>query len=103
MDLLIAKVEDNADKKECEGIYYSVVSDLYEYASENGFKGNLWHCYLTELLVYNENPYSIACEKRGDVEGTLSEAVKNDFSIFLDTNFCFVTVYSDTIFFNEEF
>jgi len=84
MDLLIAKVEENADKKECEGIYYSVVSDLYEYASENGFKGNLWHCYLTELLVYNENPYSIACEKRGDVEGTLSEAVKNDFSIYMD-------------------
>lgn len=64
--------------------FYRVVSKLYKYASENGFTGNLWHDYLTELLVYNENPYTIACELRGYVEGTLNKAVVHDLRIFRD-------------------
>lgn len=55
---------------------------LYSYASDNGFYGNLWHCYLTELLVYDENPYTIACEMRGHVEGSLNEAVLHDLQLF---------------------
>lgn len=67
-----------------EALFYKVVSQLYKYAGENGFEGNLWHCYLTELLVYNENPYTISCEMRGHVEGTLNQAVLHDFRIFRD-------------------
>lgn len=77
---------ENVDvsKEEREQLFYSVVARLYNAASANGFKGNLWHCYLTEILVYNENPYTIACERRGVVEGTLSTAVKHDFRLFMD-------------------
>jgi len=66
-----------------QALFYESVSNLYELASENGFEGNLWHCYLTELLVYDENPYSIACELRGDVDGTLRTAILHDFRIFM--------------------
>ena len=63
-------------------LYYQVMAGLYEYATENGFKGNLWHCYLTEVLVYSDNPYTVACEKRGTAGGSLSNAVLHDIKIF---------------------
>ena len=51
-------------------------------AGNHGFYGNLWHCYLTNLLVNNENSYSKACEIRGEVEGTINAAVLHDIVIF---------------------
>ena len=51
-------------------------------AGNHGFYGNLWHCYLTNLLVNNENSYSKACEIRGEVEGTINRAVLHDIVIF---------------------
>ena len=56
--------------------------DLLELAASHGFYGNLWHCYLTNLLVNNENSYSMACEIRGGVEGTINEAALHDIRIF---------------------
>ena len=47
-----------------------------------GFSGNLWHCYLTFLLVYNENAFSTASEIRGGVEGSINELALNDFGVF---------------------
>ena len=55
---------------------------LVETAESHGFAGNLWHCYLTWRLVYNENAYSRACEIRGGVEGSVNAAALNDFSVF---------------------
>ncbi|MGN1331142.1 MAG: ATP-binding protein [Lachnospiraceae bacterium] len=54
---------------------------LLEMAGHYGFYGNLWHCYLTNLLVNNENSYSISCEIRGSVEGTINQAVLHDITI----------------------
>lgn len=63
-------------------IAYRVVKNLIELASQYGFYGNLWHCYLTNLLVNNENPFSTACEIRGAVHGTINEAALHDIEIF---------------------
>ena len=76
--------DDYYTDEEREAMFYKTVSGLYSYASKNGFVGNLWHCYLTELLVYNENPYTISCEMRGNVGGTLNLAVLHDYRIFMD-------------------
>lgn len=54
---------------------------LLEMAGHYGFYGNLWHCYLTNLLVNNENSYSIGCEIRGSVEGSINQAVLHDITI----------------------
>lgn len=54
---------------------------LLEMAGHYGFYGNLWHCYLTNLLVNNENSYSISCEIRGSVEGSINQAVLHDITI----------------------
>jgi predicted AAA+ superfamily ATPase len=47
-----------------------------------GFSGNLWHNYLTFLLVNHENAFSTACEIRGAVQGSINELALHDFAIF---------------------
>lgn len=64
------------------GLLYDCIHSLLEMAGNYGFYGNLWHCYLTNLLVNNENSYSRACEIRGEVEGTINKAVLHDIVIF---------------------
>ncbi len=61
---------------------YACMSGLLELAGSHGFYGNIWHCYLSNLLVSHENSYSRSCEIRGAVEGTVNEAVLHDIAIF---------------------
>lgn len=63
-------------------LFYKCMHRLSEQAADHGFYGNLWHCYLTNLLVNNENSYSLACEMRGEVEGSINELVLHDIAIF---------------------
>lgn len=37
---------------------------LLELATQYGFNDNLWHNYLTYLLMTNENPFSMTCENK---------------------------------------
>ena len=62
--------------------FYSCIHRLIELAGRYGFHGNLWHCYLANLLVNNENSYSCGCEIRGEIEGTVNDAVLHDIVIF---------------------
>lgn len=64
------------------GLLYDCMHSLLEMAADHGFYGNLWHCYLTNLLVNNENSYSMACEIRGEVEGSINDLVLHDITIF---------------------
>ncbi len=69
---------------------YVLMNRLLDLATEYGFDRNLWHSYLTFLLVTTENPFSITCEKTGAKEGTVNEFARNDFRIFkalFDYNF----------------
>lgn len=63
-------------------LFYKCMHRLSQQAADHGFYGNLWHCYLTNLLVNNENSYSCACEMRGEVEGSINELVLHDIAIF---------------------
>ena len=49
-----------------------------ETAGSYGFSGNLWHTYLTLLLVSHENAFSTACEIRGAVKGSINELALHD-------------------------
>lgn len=69
------------------GDYRKAAGELFSLAQERGYSGNLWHCYLTNLLLLSENPYTIAAERRGAVPGTLSEAVMRDFKVIRDLFF----------------
>lgn len=58
------------------------VKHILQVATDYGFNKNLWHNYLTFLLITNENPFSITCEKVGAGEGSVNEFVKDDFAAF---------------------
>ena len=58
-----------------------IVRELIELAERCGFDGNLWHCYLADLLVNAENAYSFACELKEEPTGTITEAVAQDFEV----------------------
>ena len=57
-------------------------------AGNYGFENNLWHNYLTFLLVNNENIFSTACEIRGVTEGSLLSLARHDFAIFRELFAC---------------
>ncbi|MFV0363205.1 MAG: ATP-binding protein [Suipraeoptans sp.] len=61
---------------------YEWISELVEFSVHNGFSGNIWHTYLTYLLVTNENAYSKSCEIVGEVSGSINQFALHDFKIF---------------------
>ena len=63
-------------------LFYDCIHRLIELAGTYGFHGNLWHCYLANLLVNDENSYSRGCEIRGRIEGTINRAALHDIVIF---------------------
>lgn len=70
--------------------FYGCIHRLVDLAGNYGFHGNLWHCYLANLLVNNENSYSLSCELKGEIEGTINLAVLHDIRIikeFFDFDF----------------
>ena len=56
--------------------------ELLDIATVYGFNKNLWHNYLTYLLVSVETPFAITCEKEGACEGSVNALAMNDFAIF---------------------
>ncbi|MEF9941856.1 MAG: ATP-binding protein [Lachnospiraceae bacterium] len=76
--------ESNArygSKEELKSLLYDCIKEILELASNYGFEGNLWHNYLTFLLVNDENPYSTACEIVGPVEGSINQIAFHDFAV----------------------
>ena len=48
-----------------------------------GWQGNLWHCHLTLSLLADENPFSLACERRDPVRDSLYELALRDMAVFV--------------------
>ena len=61
---------------------YAEVRRLLEIATKYGFDNNLWHNYLTFLIITDENPFSLTYEKAGKQEGTVNGFAINDFCVF---------------------
>ncbi len=61
---------------------YAQIKKLLEISTDFGFDENLWQNYLTFLLITNENPFSITCEKVGANNGSVNVFAKNDFRVF---------------------
>ena len=83
MAWLMSHYED--DYYNCEdmrALLFQCIHQLLELSGSHGFHGNLWHCYLANLLVNNENTYSRSCEIRGTIEGSINDAALHDIVIF---------------------
>ncbi len=70
------------DKENIISKIYNIVHQLLQLATDYGFNTNLWHNYLTFILITTENPFSMTCEKVGAKEGTVNQFAKGDFKIF---------------------
>ena len=73
---------DYYNKEDMAGLLFECVNELLELAAGYGFEGNLWHNYLTFLLVNDENAYSTECEIEGEIEGSINTITLHDFEIF---------------------
>lgn len=62
---------------------YAQVRRLLDVSTQYGFDRNLWQNYLTFILMTDENPFSITCEKIGAKTGSVNEFAKNDFKVFM--------------------
>ncbi len=60
---------------------YEGLHKLVQFSVDHGFSGNLFHCYLTYILITNENAFSRSCEVSDTPSGTIKELVLNDFNI----------------------
>lgn len=75
-------LNDDSNKEELIDKLYQCVNEIVTIARDHGFNGNLWHGYLTYLLTTNENAFSMSCEKKGAVAGSINELALHDLCIF---------------------
>ncbi|MGN0185334.1 MAG: ATP-binding protein [Aristaeellaceae bacterium] len=61
---------------------YVEIKRILDLATTYGFNTNLWHNYLTFVLITNENSFSLTCERVGASEGSVNHFAKADFRIF---------------------
>lgn len=80
---MIRKMDDGSQtKEELVTRVLTQIKRLLQVATDYGFDKNLWHNYLTFLLITSENPFSITCEKVGANEGSVNYFAKGDFKAF---------------------
>ncbi|MGN0438513.1 MAG: ATP-binding protein [Lachnospiraceae bacterium] len=85
--LSASKVEELKDKKHIskESLItriYEQIKRLLDLATDYGFDTNLWHNYLTFVMMTNENSFTLTSEKVGANDGSVNHFAKNDFKIF---------------------
>ncbi|MDO4169585.1 MAG: ATP-binding protein [Lachnospiraceae bacterium] len=69
------------DQQKAGELIFKGISGLIETAQSRGFQGNLWHIYIAFLLINNENSYSRFCEKKGEMEGSMTALLHHDMEI----------------------
>ena len=80
---IVRRMDDGGQKKEeLLTRAFTQLKHLLQVATDYGFDKNLWHNYLTFLLITSENPFSITCEKVGANEGSVNYFAKGDFRVF---------------------
>lgn len=62
---------------------YVEVKRLLDLSTTYGFNDDLWHNYLTFLMISHENSFSLTCELSGATEGgSINRIAKADFAVF---------------------
>ena len=55
--------EHGADRDELVGRIYAQIKRLLDLSTDCGFDENLWQCYLTWVLMNNQNSFTKTCER----------------------------------------
>ena len=83
-DICVKVKSGEFDKDKLVTRIYRQIKKILIIATDYGFDRNLWQNYLTYLLITDENPFSITCEKVGANEGSVNHFAKNDFRVFME-------------------
>lgn len=75
-------VPEGAVKEKFINEIYEQINRLLVLATDYGFDENLWHNYLAYLLASGENPFSISCEKKGMLTGSVNTFARADLNVF---------------------
>ena len=62
---------------------------LLSFAAKHGLSGNLWQRYFAYCLGMDENPYSLAAERKGKVTGTLRDLALKEAGLLRELYFYF--------------
>lgn len=71
---------DNVDQY-LINLLYDSLNHVFKVADENNLKGNLWHTYLTQFLIENENTFTLSCELNPKYDDSIKDIVLNDLKI----------------------
>ena len=82
MTNIIEAIKGDESAMSLAGDFYECLNQLVTMADEYGLSGNLWHAYLTFLLINKENAFSKSCEIVGAVKGSINQMAKHDFVRF---------------------
>ena len=62
---------------------HTQVKRILDLSTACGFDVNLWQCYLTWVLMTNDNSFTRTCERVGAAEGgSVNRFAENDFAVF---------------------
>ena len=75
-------LDEATPSKEKQALFADCVGRILAMGEAYGFYGNLWDCFLTKILVNDENEYSRSCEIRGTVEGSINKVCLLDMAVF---------------------
>ncbi|MEE1113803.1 MAG: ATP-binding protein [Eubacterium sp.] len=74
--------ENTQTKDELRTRCFHQIKRILNVSTDYAFDKNLWHNYLTFLLITDENSFSLTCEKVGASDGSVNYFAKNDFKAF---------------------
>ena len=77
----------NYSKEDLTTRIYRQIKRILELGTAYAFDDNLWQNYLTYLLIMDENPFTLTCEKVGSKNGSVNHFAKNDFKAFRELFF----------------
>lgn len=84
-DICAQLEEGTVEKTVLRTRVFQQVKRMLMTATDYGFNKNLWQNYLTFVLIMDENPFSLTCEKIGATEGaSANHFAKNDFQAFYE-------------------
>jgi predicted AAA+ superfamily ATPase len=68
-----------------EELYFSICYKLFEYSQLHNISGDVWQNYVLNLIVGDENIFSLSCEKRGhDISPSIYKLAMHDLLILKD-------------------
>ena len=81
-DIIRDSESENADKDELVQRSFREVKHILDLSTDCGFDDDLWQCYLTYILMTNENSFTKTCERVGSRDGSVNYFAVKDFEIF---------------------